>query len=184
VHEGLPPRPTDVYGASKVLAEELGRYHARAHDMRVVALRFGMYVPATFEHYGFRLLFGGVDERDVAQSVLLSLDHEPADEGFAAFDIMAATPFEPADAAAMHRDPLEVIERYWPGATELFREKGIDAREHIWATFLWPIDEAVKELGYRPRWNFDAFLEALREGDTDRYPFLGLPHWGVPEGGR
>jgi UDP-glucose 4-epimerase len=180
VHEGLPPLPTDVYGMSKVLAEHIGRYHARTSPMRVVSLRFGMYVPATFEHYGFRLLFGGVDERDVADSVLLALRHEP-DEGFDEFNIMADTPFVAEDARAMHNDPLAVIERYWPGANELFRRRSVDAGAHIWARFLWPIDRAKTSLGYRPRWEFDTFLQALEDGDMGRYPFLGLPHWGVPD---
>jgi UDP-glucose 4-epimerase len=179
VHEGLPTKPADIYGVSKVLAEELGRYYARSGAMRVVALRFGMYVPATFEHYGFRLLFGGVDERDVAQSVLLALDHQP-NGGFDVFDVMADTPFVESDAGAMHDDPVAVLERYWPRCTELFRERGLDAREHIWARFLWPIDRAKALLGYAPRWGFDEFLEALRDGDTRDYPFLGLPHWGAP----
>jgi nucleoside-diphosphate-sugar epimerase len=179
VHEGLPPLPTDIYGVSKVLAEDLGRYYARTSPMRVVALRFGMYVPASFEHYGFRLLFGGVDERDVAHSLLLALEHAP-EEGFDAFDIMADTPFVPADARAMHTDPLAVIERYWPGANEVFRDKNVDARDHIWARFLWPVEKAKRLLGYRPTWGFDAFLDALREDEPSRYPFLDLPHWGVP----
>jgi nucleoside-diphosphate-sugar epimerase len=181
VHEGLPALPTDIYGVAKVLSEELGRYQGRTGRMQVVALRFGMYVPATFEHYGFRLLFGGVDERDVAHSVLLALDHRP-DEGFDAFDIMAETPFIESDARSMHEDPLAVLERYWPGCTDLFRRKGIDAREHIWARYLWPIDKAKRVLGYRPRWNFEAFLDAVRADARARYPFLGLPHWGVPDG--
>ena len=179
VHEGLPTLPKDIYGTSKVMAEELGRMLGRTGAMRVVALRFGMYVPASFEHYGFRLLFGGVDERDVAQSVLLSLEHVPQG-GFDAFDIFADTPFGPEDAIAMHEDPLSVIERYWPGANDLFREKGIDAREHIWARFLWPVELAKRVLGYRPSWGFAEFLDAVRRDDRSRYPFLDLPHWGVP----
>ncbi len=180
VHEGLPTLPTDVYGASKVLAEELGRYNGRIGRMRVVALRFGMYVPASFEHYGFRLLFGGVDERDVAHSVLVALDHDP-DGGFDAFDIMADTPFVQADARAMHDDPVAVLERHWPGCTEVFERRGIDPREHIWARFLWPVEKAKRVLGYRPRWGFAKFLDALGMADASRYPFLGLSHWGVPE---
>jgi nucleoside-diphosphate-sugar epimerase len=179
VHEGLPTLPKDIYGTSKVMAEELGRMLGRIGAMRVVALRFGMYVPASFEHYGFRLLFGGVDERDVAQSVLLSLEHVPQG-GFDAFNIFADTPFGPEDAIAMHEDPLLVIERYWPGANDLFRDKGIDPREHIWARFLWPVERAKRVLGYRPKWGFAEFLDAVREDDRSRYPFLDLPHWGVP----
>ena len=178
VHEGLPALPKDVYGVSKLLAEELGRYYARIGSMRVVALRFGMYVPATFEHYGFRLLFGGVDERDVAHAVQLSLEHEP-ERRFDTFDIMADTPFVPEDARAMNDDPAAVIERYWPGSNELFEQKHIDVRANMSAKFLWPVDKARSVLGYRPAWTFDAFLDALRTGETDRYPFLGLGQWGI-----
>jgi hypothetical protein len=34
-------------------------------------------------------------------------------------------------------------------------------------------------LGYEPRYNFGEFLEALRTGDRDHYPYAGLPWWGV-----
>lgn len=67
VTEDSPVLPDDEYGLSKWLGEELARYHARRQDLATVALRLGMFVPETFERYGFRLLFGGVDDRDVAR---------------------------------------------------------------------------------------------------------------------
>jgi nucleoside-diphosphate-sugar epimerase len=178
VHEGLPALPQDVYGMTKLVAEQLARDYSRVHGVTTVALRLGMYVPAGFEHYGFRLLFGGVDERDVAQAVLLGLNHQP-DSGFDAFDIMADTPFRPEDALALQREPLAVLERYWPGCTRLFEQRGVEVAEHLWGRFLWPVAKAKEVLGYRPRWGFTEFLDALRAGDPGRYPFLDLPSWGV-----
>ena len=178
VHEGLPTLPQDVYGMTKLVGEQLARDYGRVHGVTTVALRLGMYVPASFEHYGFRLLFGGVDERDVAQAVLLGLSHEPAG-GFDAFDIMADTPFQPPDALALQREPLAVLERYWPGCLQLLRASGIDPGEHLWGRFLWPVTKAKEVLGYRPRWGFAEFLDAVRTDARDRYPFLDLPHWGV-----
>lgn len=72
VTEESPVLPTDVYGLSKAVCEELARYYSRSTGISTVALRFGMFVPETFERYGFRLLFGGVDDRDVAQAVLFA----------------------------------------------------------------------------------------------------------------
>jgi UDP-glucose 4-epimerase len=178
VNEDKPLLPQDVYGYSKVLCEEMAKYFARVHGITSVALRFGMYVSATFEHYGFRLLFGGVDERDVAQSVLLSLKHEPPD-GFDFFDIMADTPFVESECKPLHRNTVAVLKEHWPGCIELFQEKGIDLSEHLWGRAVWPVTKAKEQLGYRPEWNFDQFLDAVREDDPDRYPFLNLPHWGV-----
>jgi UDP-glucose 4-epimerase len=178
VTEEKPLLPLDVYGFSKVVCEEMGKYSARVDSITSVALRFGMYVPASFEHYGFRLLFGGVDERDVAHSVLLSLTHEPSG-GFDSFDIMAETPFTESDCEALHQDTLAVLERYWPGCVQLFRDRGIDPSEHLWGRAVWPVTKAKEQLGYRPEWNFERFLEAVRDDDPSRYPFLDLTHWGV-----
>jgi nucleoside-diphosphate-sugar epimerase len=175
---GLPGPPADVYGLSKHLCEELARYHATAADVTTVSLRFGMYVPETFERYGFRLLFGGVDERDVAQSVVLALGHEP-DDGFDAFDVMSDTPFGPEDARALAADPLGVLDRHWPGTADVVRQHGLDLDELLWEHWIWPIGKARRVLGYEPRFNFGEFLDALRRGDTAHHVAADLPQWGV-----
>lgn len=178
VTEESPALPADVYGLSKWLCEEIARYHARRSAIVTVALRLGMFVPESFERYGFRLLFGGVDDRDVAHAVLLALAHEPAG-GFDFFDVMAETPFGEEDARQLAEDPGAVLERYWPGCTELARERGLDPDELVWGWAVWPVEKAKRLLGYRPAYGFGEFLEALRAGDTGYYPFANLPWWGV-----
>ena len=178
VDEQLPTLPTDVYGLSKLLCEQLGRYYGRVCGVATTSLRLGMFVPETFERYGFRLLFGGVDDRDVAQAVLLALEHEPAG-GFDAFNVMAETPFDDAEAAALARDPAPVLERHWPGCAALFAERRLDLDELVWGWAVWRVEKARRTLGYRPRHGFAEFLEALRADDRAYYPFAGLPQWGV-----
>jgi UDP-glucose 4-epimerase len=176
--EDDPLLPGDVYGLSKVLCEEMGAYYARAHGIVTVALRFGMYVPESFVRYGFRLLYGGVDDRDVADAVLRSLTHEPPD-GFDAFDIMSEVPFTRDDTRGMAADPVALIERHWPGTAALAEERGVDIPPLIWGETLWPIDKAKRELGWQPRRNFGEFVDAWRAGDESHYPFAGLPQWGL-----
>jgi UDP-glucose 4-epimerase len=178
VTEDSPVLPDDEYGLSKWLGEELARYHARRHQLPTVALRLGMFVPETFERYGFRLLFGGVDDRDVAQAVLLALEHEPAG-GFDVVDVMAEVPFQPANAVGLHADPAAVLERYWPGCITLLHDRGLDLEELLWGRLIWPIDKAKRVLGYQPGHNFGEFLTALEARDTGYYPFANLPWWGV-----
>lgn len=178
VTESSPVAPRDLYGYTKHACEELGRYYYRVHGIATVALRLGMFVPETFERYGFRLLFGGVDDRDVAQAVLLALDHTPS-SGFDAFNIFADVPFAQSDAHQLQTDPIAVITRYWPGTRELMEEKGLSAEELIWGRLLWPPDKAKRVLGYRPEFSFSEFLIALRNDDRSHYPFAELPHWGV-----
>jgi nucleoside-diphosphate-sugar epimerase len=185
VTEESPVLPRDVYGMSKWLCEDLARFYARRWAITSVSLRLGMFVPETFERYGFRLLFGGVDDRDVAHAVVLALAHRP--EGrFDAFNIFADVPFGPQDAAPLRRDPRAVLERHWPGCTQLFDERGLDLDELIWGDLIWPPTKAQRVLGYRPQYDFGAFLAALRRGDRAHYPFAELPWWGVetPDAGR
>lgn len=182
VADDTPPAPDDVYGMSKLTCEGLAGFYARQEDISTVALRLGMFVPETFERYGFRLLFGGVDDRDVAQAVLLALEHRP-DGGFDAFNIFAETPFGEGDAARLARDPAGVVETYWPGLSDVAAERRLDLGELIWGWAVWSIEKAKKKLGYAPRYDFGAFLDALRRNDPSHYPFADVPRWGVAEGG-
>ncbi len=180
VTEDLPCRPTDVYGLSKHLCEEMGRCYGRRWGVTTVALRLGMFVPEpNLERYGFRLLFGGVDERDVAQAVLLVLSHAPERDGFDFFNIMGDVPFTPNDAHALMTDTASVLERYYPGSTELFRARGLNVAELVWGRTIWSVEKAIRLLGYQPRYNFEGFARALRDDDLDYYPSAGLPWWGV-----
>jgi nucleoside-diphosphate-sugar epimerase len=127
VDEQSPLRSTNLYGLTKVLSEDIARYHAIAGAISTVALRLGMFVPETFDRYGFRLLFGGVDDRDVAQSVLLALSHRP-EEGFGAYNIMADSGLTAADLPRLATNAGAVLDRHWPGTSELVRERRPRAR--------------------------------------------------------
>lgn len=178
VTEDSPALPTDVYGLSKQVCEGIASYHARAGEIATTVLRLGMFVPESFERYGFRLLFGGVDDRDVAQAVLLALAHEPND-GFDCVNVMADTPFRSDDAALLAHDPGAVLERHWPGCTALVEERGLRLDDLVWGWAVWPVENAKRVLGYRPQYNFGEFLAALRDEDRSHYPFADLPQWGV-----
>ena len=175
VTEDTPCRPADAYGMTKVVAEDIARFHADAHDITTVSLRLGMFVPETFDRYGFRLLFGGVDDRDVAAAVALALAHEPA-EGFAAFDIMADSAVSADD---LNADLPGTLDRHWPGITSLVGERGLDLDALVWGRVLYPVDKARNELGYAPQHDFSTFLEAWRRGDSTYDPYADEPWWGT-----
>ncbi|MBA3779552.1 MAG: NAD(P)-dependent oxidoreductase [Chloroflexi bacterium] len=163
IHEDLPRCPGEIYGLSKVLGEELAAYHERAHGIRGVALRYGMFVPEPFGHYGIRMLYGGVDERDVAAAVLASLRRLEREEGsFAAYNIESALPFDEDDGQALRDDPVAAIRRHWPDAPSLLEAADLKPWGPINEVF--DIAKAGDELDWRPRYNFDQFLEALRRG--------------------
>jgi len=164
IHEDLPLRPGDVYGASKVVAEELSRYFAR-RGVSGVSLRYGMFVPEPFLHAGIRFLYGGVDERDVAAANILALRRlldGPPGTHLGAFNIESALPWDEADGRPLRADPSTVIARHWPDAPALLDRAGTQpwGPIHEW----YDIRRAAEVLGWRPHFGFTEFMAALREG--------------------
>jgi UDP-glucose 4-epimerase len=178
VAEDSPQRPVDLYGLTKVVAEQIARSYNEIHGVSTVALRLGMFVPETFERYGFRLLFGGVDDRDVGHAVTLALEHDPTD-GFEAVNIMADSGLTPADLPRLDEDLPGLLDERWPGTLDLLRQHDLDLRDLVWGRVIFPIERARTVLGYHPRFDFTAFIDAWRRGNRDHYPFTNEPWWGV-----
>ncbi len=176
--EESPFAPGDVYGLTKVVAERTARFFASVHGVNTVALRLGMFVPETFERYGFRLLFGGVDDRDVGQAVSLALAHHPPG-GYAAFNIMADSMLSPQDFPDLEADIAAALDQRWPGTSELVERHGLDLDDLVWGRLVFPIDKAKADLGYRPRYDMAAFLAAWQRDEPGHYPYAGEPWWGV-----
>lgn len=179
VTEDLPLLPRDIYGLSKRLGENMAEYYYRTQGVKSISLRLGMFVPEDFVRYGFRLLKGGVDDRDVADAFILALENETIQVD--SFNIMSKVPFAKEDEKELVSNPRTIIEKYYPGAYEIFNQKGINVEEimSIWGNTYWPIGKATRILGFNPRYNFDGYLNALKDNNQDYYPYADLPWWGI-----
>ena len=167
LHEDVPLRPGDVYGWTKLAGEELCKLYGRTHGIPSVGLRFGMFVPEPFFRYGIRLLYGGVNTHDVVGSVTASI--EALTSGriiWDNFNVESVVPFEDSDAEQLALDPMPVLDKYYPGASELLRERGVEKLAPI--TAYYPMDRAQQILGFRPQCNFDRWLEELRSRPEER----------------
>lgn len=173
VDERMPLLPADIYGWTKVAGEELCRYHARASGIPSMALRYGMFVPEPFFRYGIRLLYGGVDEADVADTVIAALDRLAAGfTGFEAFNVHSPLPFANADAADLRQDPIVVLDRHWPGAADLLHSRGVEALKPI--TEVFSVARLERVLGVRPKHDFEEWLRQL-ERRTQESAASGVP---------
>lgn len=179
VTENLPLMAGDFYGESKVLCEQIAQFYNRKDSIQTIAYRLGMFVPESFIPYGFRLLKGGVDDRDVAQAFLLGLENTTID--FEAFNIMAEVPFSENEFTRWRREPLILMEEQFPGFAELIAQQGEDSEELLrrWGYTYWSIEKAKQKLGYQPKHNFPEFYSALKEGNERYYPYANLSWWGV-----
>jgi len=162
VHEALPLLPGDIYGHSKVAAENLAAFFDRTSGVRTAALRYGMFVPEPFGHYGVRMLYGGVDVRDVATANLAALRRMETPGQFAAYNIFSLLPFDDDDLALLRLDPLRAIGRHQPDARQLLAQIGATLRGPIGT--IYDSERAMRDLDWRPVYNFDAFLAGVRSG--------------------
>jgi UDP-glucose 4-epimerase len=167
VEEAVPLLPGDIYGWSKVVGEELCRYHLRNDGVPSVALRFGMFVPEPFFRYGIRLLYGGVHEDDAADAVMAAMSSlERGEIAHEAFNVEAPLPFTPDDAADLRRDPLTALESSFPGSGGLLRARGVRSLKPI--TEVFPVARLEARLGFRPRHDFAGWLDALGRRPDER----------------
>ncbi len=144
------------YNMSKVLAENLCRYYAKHHDLNVIALRPGNFTGNPEPSIDF--LDNRLRREDVAHLTELAVDYEP-EEHFEAFNILAGNPFTKDDVEGLQNDPWSVLEKYYPGATKLLKDNGVE-----WNGIqrVPCIKRAREKLNYQPQYTFEAYLEKLK----------------------
>ena len=169
MNEETPCIPTHIYPLTKVLGEEMCRFYAREHAMNIAILRYGCFVPADWKTEGLGRLTNWLDREDVAQANQLALAAVMA-EAFSCeeFLIHCTKPFVDEDWPELEMEPQKVLDRYYPGATELLHEHGL-AIPHIHTRY--DITKAVTYLGYDPQHNFEQFLHRLRHEPYPALPF-------------
>jgi len=157
IDEDYPPsRPANnYYDLCKVISEDIAHYYAARHGIRSIMLRPGNFTG--LPEPGPDFLGPRLRREDVAQCEYLCLNYEP-ENGFEAFNVMAGNPFKPEDLPDLMDHPMDLIERYYPGAKALMEKHNI-----IWkgTNRLRTIRRAEKKLGYRPQFTFERFLGKL-----------------------
>lgn len=166
--EQTPAQPRDIYGYTKAAGEEMCRLYGRSHGIPSIALRYGMFSPEPFFSYGIRLLYGGVDARDVARAVLAALEALSSGKVrcWDVFNVESLVPFTAGDHPQLLRGPLPVLERHYPGCAELLRARGVERLTPIHEVY--PMNHAEDVLGFFPERNFVQWLEELKARPEER----------------
>ena len=176
VDEDLVPVPRNVYGTTKCAAEDLAALVARDEGLPVVVLRTSRFFPegddadATLPDANLKaneLLHRRVDLQDVVDAHLLAAERAP-DLGLARYVVSAPTPFTRADAGELARDAPPVVARLFPDQPALYAQHGWRLPGSI--ARVYDSGRAQAELGWRPRYDFRALLDSLRDGRDPRSP--------------
>lgn len=180
-----PLEPRNIYGVTKLAAEQLCRLAWLESGMACVVLRTSRFFPEEDDTHralsgenmkANELLHRRLTVEDAARAHLVALDRA-ADMGFGTFIVSAPTPFRREDCAELKRDAAAVIARYFPDAPELYAAKGWVLPKSIGRIYDAALAERV--LGFRCETGFTAVLDALRRSDT--LPFAHDPHYVSPK---
>ena len=165
-----PLAPRNIYGVTRLAAENLCRQHHLVHGLCCVVLRTSRFFPEnddTLTEPGpenlkaIELLHRRLTVDDAASAHIAALERA-ADVGFGIYLASAPTPFTRDDCAALKTDAAAVIARIYPEAPALFAQRGWRLPRSIGRVY----DAAAMErdLGFRCATDFAAVLEALRSG--------------------
>lgn len=173
--------PKNIYGVTKVAAEDLCELHHFRHGLPCIILRTSRFFPEEDDNPATRnalddrnakvneLLCRRLDIEDAVQAHVAALERAPA-IGFGRYIVSATTPFSPEDLPGLRNSPGDVLARH-VDFTEDFERLGWRLFEKIDRVYC--NDRARRDLAWEPNYTFAHALERLREG---RSPFSDLMH--------
>lgn len=180
-----PLAPRNIYGATKLAAEQLCRTVHRERGLPVVILRTGRFFPEEDDTHrdlpgpnakANEFLNRRLTVEDAAEAHLAALERAPA-LGFDIFILSAPPPFRPDEAEALWRDAPAAIARHYPHAPELYARAGWRLPARL--DRVYDPARAERRLGFRCRTDFAAILGALAEGRS--LPFAHDPNYVSPK---
>jgi len=177
ITENVVPIPKNIYGATKVAAEDLCQLFHRDQKLPCLVLRTSRFFPedddlpekrAAFEDANLKaneFLYRRVDVEDVVSAHLLAMEKAPA-LGFGKFIISATTPFLREDARELGVDAAAVLRRRVPGYEAIYATQGwkmLPALDRVYDN-----ERARSVLGWAPQYDFQRTLHSVAAGIDPR----------------
>lgn len=175
VTEELSPVPRNIYGVTKIAAEDLCELIHQESKLPCIVLRTSRFFPEEDDDRRIRegyddanakvneFLYRRVDLQDVVDAHLLAVE-KASEIGFGRYIISATTPFRPEDLDLLASDAPRVVEGYFPGFAEEYARRAWKMFPSIERVYV--NTKARKQLGWRPRFDFGTVLGMLmRDGD-------------------
>lgn len=171
VSEDLVPDPKNIYGVTKLAAEGLCRLTHRDSGLACIVLRTSRFFPEDDDSVKVRsqyssdnskaneFLYRRAELEDMISAHLCAAG-KAEQIGYGLYIISASSPFCRSDLSLLARNATQVVERYYPGYREVYTELGwemFDVLDRVYDN-----SRARKELGWEPRYNFQAVLDEAR----------------------
>jgi UDP-glucose 4-epimerase len=177
ITEEVAPLPRNVYGVTKVAAEDLCELFHRDHGLACLILRTSRFFPepddqadvrAAFDDLNLKvneLLYRRIDLEDVVSAHVCALDCAP-EVGFARYIVTATTPFTPKELVELREDAPTTVRRLFPHYEEIYAERGwkmLSSIDRVYSN-----ERARRDLSWSPRYDFHYALDRLALGHDPR----------------
>ena len=183
ITEDVVPIPKNIYGVTKIAAEDLCALFYRNHRLPCLVLRTSRFFPEEDDRKEVRqqyedanvkaneFLYRRVDLADVVSAHLAAMEKAPA-IGWGKYIISATTPFEREDLVDLRTQAPAVLRRRVAGYEAEYARRG-------WKMFpgidrVYVNDRARNELGWRPQYDFSQILSSLQHNKDPRSPITHL----------
>ncbi|MBD3731146.1 MAG: NAD(P)-dependent oxidoreductase [Sphingopyxis sp.] len=179
-----PLEPRNIYGITKLAAEQAVKLVHREHGIHALILRTGRFFPEDDDTHvvpsgpnlkANELLGRRLTVEDAAAAHLAALEAAPR-IGCDTFILSAPPPFVREDADELARDARAVIARHFPDAAELYAAENWVLPETI--DRVYDPSRAERRFGWRAETDFGSVLTALR--NRTPLPFAHDPGYTSP----
>jgi UDP-glucose 4-epimerase len=175
ITEDVVPVPKNIYGVTKLAAENLCELFHRNLGLPCLILRTSRFFPEpddrkeTRESYGDEnvkaneFLYRRADIEDVVNAHLLALEKAP-EIGFGRYIVSATTPFAIKDLQELRTNAPAVVKRRVPRYEEAYAGRGWSMFPGIDRVY---VNEGARiELGWRPQYDFARIIDLVLERET------------------
>ena len=175
--EETVPLPKNIYGVTKLSAENLCELFHRRHRLPCLILRTSRFFPEEDDSPELRAAYGDanlkaneflnrrVELQDAADAHVLALQKAPS-IGFGRYIISATTPFRLEDCLELGQSVPNVVARYIPQCEPEYERRGwrmFPTLDRIYVNSL-----ARTDLGWCPKYDFAFVVEQLGRGEDPR----------------
>ncbi|HZR57930.1 MAG TPA: NAD(P)-dependent oxidoreductase [Terriglobales bacterium] len=179
ITEDVKPVPRNIYGVTKVAAEDLCELFHRKLGLACIILRTSRFFPEEDDHKNTRqayddgnikvneFLYRRVDIEDVVSAHLLAREKAPL-IGFGRYIISATTPFTPEDLSELRINAPAVLTKKFPEYKAEYERRGWKMFPSIDRVYV--NERARNDLGWQPRYDFRYVLDNLKAGCDTRSP--------------
>jgi UDP-glucose 4-epimerase len=179
ITEDVVPVPKNIYGVTKVAAEDLCALFHEQTGMPCIVLRTSRFFPEEVDDAAARrafdddnlkvneMLYRRADIEDIVSAHLLAMEKAPV-IGFDRYIVSATTPFTPDDLQELRVDAPAVVGRYAPGYEAEYRRRGWSMMPTIDRVY---VNELARtRLGWQPRYDFNFVMQRLSAAEDFRSP--------------